>query len=362
MNFSKFLFFIIVLTFLSCQTTQQKKQVKIIIKKPIKIVPKKEIEHSILDNKKLEDLFFSANEFFDAKKYDKAFNLYEKIVKNSNEFSQIGFCYFNMGLILQKRKEYEKAAEKFKLSASKMQKPSDKKDALFLELETLRFVNKWKKIEKIATSTLNNSSLELSEEAQSELKLYLAESLIMSGKEKEGKELAEFVLFSEKRGKTRSELIYDPIYAMAEFVLGRNFTFKFQTTTLEDNIKSLENKCRFILKAQEHYLRAIKAGVLFWTNASAYEIANLYLSLYNEMSNFPVPEKLNDEEKKVYKCELWKKTENLLKKSRRILKKSISITKDLDLENEYTVQSFEKILEINEIYDKKIQECKTLKD
>ena len=80
-----------------------------------------------------------------------------------------------------------------------------------------------------ATKTLNNSSLDLNEESQNELKLYIAESLIMLGKENEGKELAEFVLFSEKRGKTRSDLIYNQTYAMAEFVLGRFFSFKFLT-------------------------------------------------------------------------------------------------------------------------------------
>ena len=344
----------------SCQTTKQNTKLSIVIKKPLKITPQKKIIENTVDNQNLEDLFFSANEFFDAKKYDKAFEIYQKILKNNPDFSQIGFCYFNMALILQNKKNYLKAIKYFKLSALKMHKISDKKDALFLELELLRFVNKWEEIKILATKTLNNSSLDLNEESQNELKLYIAESLIMLGKENEGKELAEFVLFSEKRGKTRSDLIYNQTYAMAEFVLGRFFSFKFLKNPLQDNLKSLESKCRYILDAQKHYLKAIKAGVLFWTNASAFEIANLYLSLYNEMSSFIIPQELNDEEKKVYKCQLWKKTENLLKKSRRILKKSIAITENLNLKNEYSIQSFEKIIEINSIYDKKIEECKNL--
>ena len=56
------------------------------------------------DNQNLEDLFFSANEFFDAKKYDKAFEIYQKILKNKRYVNEIDigtskiisyyFCYF----------------------------------------------------------------------------------------------------------------------------------------------------------------------------------------------------------------------------------------------------------------------------
>ena len=75
------------------------------------------------------------------------------------------------------------------------------------------------------------------------------------------------------------------------------------------------------------------------------------------MISIPVPEDLNEEEIKVYECELWKKISGLLTRPRRYLKKSIEASKKINENNQYTAKSFELLRKIEELYEKREKEC-----
>jgi tetratricopeptide (TPR) repeat protein len=327
----------------------------------IRVTPKSvEIyEVSKVADEDLDKLFAEANRLFDENKLDEAERLYTRIAETAPEYTLAPSCRYNAGLIEIKLKNWEAAEKNFFRAYETMQKPEDRRDALLNWLEAARNTGIWEKISEISGKIIGSfpAHSEFKESDRREISLRYAESLIMTGNVEEGRRLADYWRMTILRETPRHEAVYIPELALAYFVLGRSFVKEFKDLDLGDSTESLEEKCKKIVEAQTQFLKAINVGVIFWTNASAFEAAKLYTDLYAEMEARPAPEELTDEEKSVYTCELWKKISILLKKSRKTLVKSTEAAKKIGEENEYTEKSFEMVEEIDRIYEEKENIC-----
>lgn len=307
-------------------------------------------------------LFEKANRLFDQKRLEEAVGSYAELLETSPESEFVPFSSYNLGLIAIKQSDWRAAEKNFRDAYSTLKKPQDKTDALLNWLEAARNVGLWEKISETGSRLISefSSNSFLSESDKREISLRYAESLIMTGQIEEGRRLADFWRLTILKENPRHEAVYIPELALAYFVLGRSFVKEFSDLKLDETTETLEEKCRRIVEAQAKFLKAINVGVIFWTNASAFEAAKLYTDLYTEMNSHPVPDDLTDEEKSVYECELWKKISNLLKKSRRTLIKSVDAAKKINEENEYIEMSLKMVSEIDSIYEEKENICKNM--
>lgn len=366
------LFFLFFLLFTSCATTpEQKAEEKpqqsapshVESKYGILITPKNIEVFEVGNDKETKDfdkLFAEANRLFDENQLEEAKKIYTEITDADPEYKLAPFCRYNSGLIDIKLKNWENAEKNFEAACLAMQKPADRRDALLNWFEAARNVGLWEKISETGSRLISefSSNSFLSESDKREISLRYAESLIMTGQIEEGRRLADFWRLTILKENPRHEAVYIPELALAYFVLGRSFVKEFSDLKLDETTETLEEKCRRIVEAQAKFLKAINVGVIFWTNASAFEAAKLYTDLYAEMNSHPVPDDLTDEEKQVYECELWKKISVLLKKSRKTLMKSIEAAKKIGEENEYIDKSLEMIKEIDHIYEEKENTCR----
>ena len=364
-----FLFFLI---FTSCATAPEQKADEkpnqatpshVESKYGILITPKNievfEVDSS-KETKDLDKLFAEANRLFDENKLDEAERIYTRIAEMDPKHTLAPSCRYNAGLIEIKLKNWEEAEKNFFSAYQTMQKPEDKRDALLNWLEAARNAEFWEKISETGGKIIDNFPAygEFNESNRREISLRYAEALIMTGNIEEGRRLADYWRLTILKENPRHEAVYIPELALAYFVLGRSFVKEFSDLKLDETTETLEEKCRRIVEAQAKFLKAINVGVIFWTNASAFEAAKLYTDLYAEMNSHPVPDDLTDEEKSVYECELWKKISVLLKKSRKTLMKSIEAAKKIGEENEYIDKSLEMIKEIDGIYEEKENTCR----
>jgi tetratricopeptide (TPR) repeat protein len=304
-------------------------------------------------------LFKMANSYFDSGRYDEARKLYSKIVREYFQTYDVFSSLFNLGLIAIKKKEWESAAKNLKAALVVVKKAEDRKDTYFLLLDVLRQIEKWDELLEKAKEMLSSPLLSsyLTESEKYEVALRKAEALIKKGDYEEGKKLVDYVLFNVKRGKRHRDLLYDPEYARANFILGVLESDKFFKMELKNTEESLLEKCKIIVEAQKFYVRSIRAGIVYWTNASIFETSRLYTTLYQEMVSFKIPDDLSAEEVEVYRCELWKKVSGLLTKSRRILKKSLKVAEKINEDNEYLSKSIQLLVEIENIYQTKEKSC-----
>ena len=310
--------------------------------------------------KKEPDFFFKmANSYFDSRRYDEAEKIYAKIVKNYFQVYDVFPSLFNLGLISIKKQAWEQAAKYLSTALTIVKKPEDRKDTYFLLLDVLRQIEKWEELLERGREMLSSPHLSsyLTESEKYEVALRKAEALIKKGDYEEGKKLINYVLFNVKSGKSRTDLLYDPEYARANFILGVLESDKFFKMELKNTEESLLEKCKIIVEAQKYYVRSIRAGIVYWTNASIFETSRLYTTLYQEMVSFKIPDDLSGEEVEVYRCELWKKVSGLLTKSRRILKKSLKVAENIKEDNEYLSKSIQLLVEIENIYQTKEKSC-----
>ncbi len=370
---NKILPFTLIFVLLNCSTADHRKEEKdakpqdhrILLKDlgEINISPGRSVLLKELETEALKDvdmLFKIANSFYDSGNFSEAGKLYSDILAINPHYKNAAACHFNLGLIALKKNDWKESVFRFRKATPMFIRTEDVRDSWFLLMESLKNKGEWEKVINESDAFLRSPRLsgKLEKEHEIEAGLRKAEAFVMSDVEKEGVDLANYFIYMIRKGKSRRDLLYDNNYAYANFILGLAESRKFKETRLKETEESLLEKCKIILSAQSHYLKAIQTGVIYWTNASAFEISKLYTSLYQEMTSMPVPETLNEEEAEVYKCELWKKISGLLSRPRRYLKKSIDAAVKINESNQYTEKSFKLLQSIEEVYSKRESECR----
>ncbi len=356
------LFSFIALCLLLAACVTPGRQVDYLITEPIVITPKVlPAKESPPEERDFDELFALANDHFDDGDYDTAARYFHDILTYNPVYQNTPFCYYNLGLIAIKKNDYETAQSNFKAAYLTLGKGSDKIDALNLYLHSLGRLGRWEELLDIADNALKADLTgdQIPAEPLREILLRRAEATALTGKPEEARKTAQYVIFEIRRERTPDNLLFIPELAMAYFVMGRSAVAEFGSFPFENNRDILLRKCTIIQEAQRWFLKTIQTGIIYWTNASAYELAALYRALFDEMAKYPLPSELTEEEKPVYECELWGKTVGLLKKARKTLTGSIESAKRIHEHNEFIDDSLRLLVEINAAYETKDNYCRS---
>ncbi len=348
--------------FLVCACAAATGPRRILITDPIVITPRSAPEREIPPAERDYQLLFEqANDAFDAGDLDTAARLYHDILTHNPAYANAPYCYYNLGLIAFKRRDYEEAEKHFKGAYFLLSDPQDKSDALLLRAHCLARLARWREIPDIIDEALSEdlATISLDTPAAREILLRRAEAIAVLGRPDEARTSVQRILFGIRREHPRDETFFIPEFAMANFVMGRTFVAEFSLLPFEGTLERLTEKCRLIQSAQQWFLETIRVGVIYWTNAAAYELASLYRALFDEMNSYPVPAELStEEEQAIYRCELWGKTAGLLRKARRTLTGSIESAKRIHEHNEFIEESLRLLVEVNAAYAEKDALCR----
>ncbi len=344
----------------ACATTGR--QVDYLITEPLLITPKTlPAKGSPPEECDFDELFAQANDLFDDGDYEQAERDYHDILTYNPVYIFTPFCYYNLGLIALKRDRPDAAVANFKAAYLTLGKGDDKIDALNFYLHSLGKLGRWQELIDVAGDALKNDLAgdQIPAEPLREILLRRAEATAMTGKPAEARTTAQYVIYEIRRERTPDDLLFIPELAMAYFVMGRSAVAEFGSFPFENNEDILLRKCTIIQEAQRWFLKTIQSGIIYWTNASAYELAALYRALFDEMAKYPIPAELTEEERPVYECELWGKTAGLLKKARKTLTGSIQSAQRIHEKNEFIDGSLKLLVEINASYETKENYCRS---
>ncbi len=349
------------LCILACSCAATAEQHHILITEPIVITPRNAPDRDIPPAEwDYHLLFQQANELFDDGDLDTAARLYHDILTHNPAYHNAPYCYYNLGLIAVKQRNYEEAERHLKASYLLLKNTADKSDALLLRAHCLAKLERWNEVADIIDEALSSdlAAISLNTPTAREILLRRAEANAMLGNPEEARITIQRILFDVRRERSREEILFVPEFAMANFMMGRTFVAEFSLLPFEATIERLVAKCRLIQKAQEWFLQTIRVGVIYWTNAAAYELATLYRALFEEMNGYPIPDELStEEERQAYRCELWNKTDGLLRKARRTLTGSIESAKRIHEDNEFIEESLRLLIEVNARYAEKEHIC-----
>lgn len=99
---------------------------------------------------------------------------------------------------------------------------------------------------------------------------------------------------------------------------------------VETLTERLEDKCEYLLSAQNRYLQAIRYGDSHTVAAAGFRIGNLYESLYEHMAGLDAPAELDSDQKAVYIEEVHTRIAILLEKAIKIYERSLVAAKRVD--------------------------------
>jgi tetratricopeptide (TPR) repeat protein len=113
----------------------------------------------------------------------------------------------------------------------------------------------------------------------------------------------------------------------------------------------LEEKCQFLLNAQSHYIRAIRYADLQFAAASGYRVGQLYEDLYNQLMAVPVPDALtHDEESEIYREEVLKKVQVIVKKSITVYERTLDMAGRTGLAGKWVEQTRDRLMAMKSLY------------
>lgn len=109
-----------------------------------------------------------------------------------------------------------------------------------------------------------------------------------------------------------------------------------------------EQKMELLLQAQDAYNHAIKAKHVFWVSASGYQLGHLLGEFYDELADAPVPEWLDDDQRRVYYDELDAQLEPVLEKAIWVFEKNLETARRLGYDSPFIAQSETRLGELQE--------------
>ncbi|NJK31609.1 MAG: hypothetical protein HC927_03890, partial [Deltaproteobacteria bacterium] len=98
-------------------------------------------------------------------------------------------------------------------------------------------------------------------------------------------------------------------------------------------------KLELLEQAQEAYNHAIRARHVYWVSAAGYQLSTLFEEFYDAVMYAPVPDWLDEAQRRVYYEELEEQLRPVVDKAIWVLEKNLETARKLGYENEFVLRS-----------------------
>jgi tetratricopeptide (TPR) repeat protein len=262
------------------------------------------------------DLFDKATELLDRSECEQAAALYDKLAKEFPSSRYLSASLYNAGFCLQEVGKLEEAIQRFSNLIKRLPQSQDVKDASFKVIQILNALERWD--QAIVSSDQLLARTDLSSEERMEAMVYRAQALLGAKRLDEGEKQARSSL-SYYRTRPEQETIRDDYFAaQANFVVAETYRLRAEAMSLpaaavEEQREVLNRRAELILEAQRQYFNTSQFKAPRLAAASWYRIGNMYDQLWEAIMQAPIPSHLSPEAHEIYRSELAKLIEPLIR-------------------------------------------------
>lgn len=306
-----------------------------------------------LDTFDASDVLERGNQLFDAGDFDRAVQVFGFLVKTFPDSELVPTALYNSGLAFERLAEYGEALAAFRRVIEGHPGSAHTKDAYFRVSLNLAKLERWPDVADNYWTIRQLSGLTTLDELEARVGLSIA-MFMQSDYATAEREFLAALRFYEDRQKVE----YIPAHywvAQSRFYLGEIAARQFEAIKLEGTSEKpdewmkqvsglLEEKCLLLIRAQNHLIRAIRAGHTGWATAAGFRIGSLYELLYEEMMVVPSPPDLPESARDIYIAELREKLGVLVSKAMMVYERSLEMAERVGEKNEW-VERTEKALE-----------------
>ena len=288
---------------------------------------------------------------FRARNYRLAARIYRRILVKYPRTPNRTVVLYNLGLALEELKEYRPAAQAY-ATIIKLKKSKDLTDALFRLGNCREALSDWPAAVKVFTRALARPDLSVQDRIEAMARIGRAE--MERGNPALAEQSFRMALRLYRKASKLEYLGPDYFAGMAQHLLGRIYdqvfrkrAFHLPKTRMK---KDLEFKARNTLKAQGHYLRAIRIRNPKWVMASIFAVGDMYRQMYDDMVGAPVPQRLSVRERRIYEKMLRKRIRILLTKATYTFEQNLRVAEVLGLrKSKWFQKSIKRLREIRRL-------------
>jgi tetratricopeptide (TPR) repeat protein len=237
------------------------------------------------------ELLTRGNDALDAASYQRALELYDRLVAEFPESLLASAARYNAALALDRAGDLAAAADRYERLAEAAPLSADAVDALFQAARCHERLEHWDRAE--ATLARLTARDDLSPDQRVEALARRGAALVADSRGPEA-EVALRRAVALSRGLGVDGLRTDYYLAQAQHLLGeipRRAIAEIPLSNDEARFReALERRCALLLAAQVQYVQAIRVGNAHWGAASAYRIGEMYSTLYDDVMAVPVPD------------------------------------------------------------------------
>ena len=280
-----------------------------------------------------KELFEKGAVAFRGEKYAEAAKYYERILKAFPKSSYTQLATYNLALSSERLERHDRAISLYEKVLSGNIDDETRQHAQFRIGANLVELKKWSRAEKVYAALALKKNMDVSDRLEAMASLGLSQQQLGKPYLAESTYRKTLRLF---RKESRKEYLGNDYFAsMAQFQIGKIYEDRFRNrkfrTELDKMKEDLEAKASDLLRAQAHYIRTIRLRNPHWIVASLYHIGQLYRHMYHDMMRAPVPKKLSQEERQIYRNMLKKRIRVLLNKAIAAFERNLRAAETLGL-------------------------------
>ena len=286
---------------------------------------------------------------------DDALNQYRKLVEIFPDSEFVRAALFNVGLVHERRQDYELAIRSYQKLATEHETTRDAVDAN-IRIGALRAeMRQWGKALAVLETLLIRTDLSVSDrmEAMVRLGYVLCEQKNYPRAEDVLKEAIGYYTSAA----TAAYLETDYFLAMSHYYLGQiphrqAISVPLRVDRGDPQLKrDITRKAELLLVAYERYFRAVRVRNPYWATAAGYQMSQMYKEFWDAIVSAPVPKDLTGKKVAYYREALHERALVFLKKALHGHSQNIEMAKVFRTATEWSVASEKRAQEIANILE-----------
>lgn len=235
------------------------------------------------------DLLERGNQALAAERFGEAVAYFDQLVREFPESELVSAAHYNAALGLARQGQVEAAAERYLTLVRAVPDSADVTDALFQAAACFERLEQWERAIDPLGLVLERGTL--TPDQRLEAMARRGAALVHASRFEEAElQLRRALAFSAR--SRPADLHTDYYLAEAQYYLGevpRLAMRGIELTSDEAQFRqALMERAELLLRAQTHYVQAIRVGNAYWGAASAYRLGEMYSGLFDDVMAVPV--------------------------------------------------------------------------
>jgi len=297
-----------------------------------------------LDAFDASDLLAKGNERFAGREFDVAIKIYDYLLTTFPTSELAPIAAYNAGLCYEGLAEHEQALARFQKIIREHPGSETARDAHYHACIALSKLDRWQEVADAFWEIRQKGDLLTMDELEARVGMGVA-MFMMKDFDTAEREFMGAIRFHEEKSKTE---YLDANYwlGQARFYTGEIYARRMENIDMasvsgdgeswkETMGKRLEEKCDLLMRAQNNFIRTIRAGHTGWATAAGFRIGSLYERLYDDMLAVKMPPDVPADAEPYYKELLEEKIGVLVNKAILVYERSLEMAARVGEQNEW---------------------------